>query len=86
MRPVSRAATVITPFWAPSVNIIVSSRSTHRSRIITDENIQQAYQFSMIIERVYSQLGYLPVHCIKLMLFAACGSSIDKNVLNAAKM
>jgi len=55
MRPVRRAATVIASFRAPCVNFIVSLESTYRSRIVTDKNILPAYQFSMIIERAYSQ-------------------------------
>jgi len=33
-------------------------------------------KFSMIIERAYSQLWHLPIHCINLMLSAAWGSSV----------
>jgi len=37
----------------------------------------QPLKFPMIIEWAYSQLRHLPIHCIKLMLSAAWGSSID---------
>ena len=74
---VSRAATVIASFWTPCVQLVVFSGSTHRSTIVTEENIIPTYQFSMIIEQAYSQLGNLCIHCITLMLSAASGLSVD---------
>ena len=79
MRPVSRAATWFPSFWTHCINLVVSSGSTHRSRIVTEENFLPAYQCSMIIEWAYSQLENLFIYCIKLMLSAAWGSNPATN-------
>jgi len=57
--------------------MVITSGSTQQSRIHTRENSLPAYQFSIIIEQAYSQLGNLPIHWLKLMLSAVWGLSID---------
>jgi len=65
--PMSQAATVILPIELRVKTLLLSSGSTLLLRIVTEESILPAYQFSMIIVWAYNWQEISPIHCSKMI-------------------